>query len=61
MYVCVCVLESDRREIGERERERERERGEREHTHCTLDTLIIEQYNPGEWEGKHHLYQAFTH
>ena len=26
---------------------------EREHTRCTLDTLIIEPYNPGEREGKH--------
>ena len=54
------------REIEE-ERERGRERGrgrvrerdrEREstHTHYTLDTLIIEQYNPGEREGKHIIY-----
>ena len=51
---------------GERERERERER---EHTHCTLDTLIIERYNPGEWESKHIIYtkhlptrgQSFIH
>ena len=47
---------------------RERER-EREHTHCTLDTLIIEEYNPGEREEKHIIYtkhlptrgQSFIH
>ena len=52
----------------EREREREGER-ERAHTHCTLDTLIIEQYNPGQREGKHIIYtkhlptrrQSFIH
>ena len=41
---------------------------EREYTHCTLDTLI-EQYNPGEREGKHIIYtkhlptrgQSFIH
>ena len=48
---------------------REREGGEREHTRCTLDTLIIEQYNPGEREEKHIIYskhlptrgQSFIH
>ena len=47
---------------------RERERAHT-HTHCTLDTLIIEQYNPGEREGKHIIYtkhlptrgQSFIH
>ena len=42
---------------------------EREHTRCTLDTLIIEQYNPGEREEKHIIYtkhlptrgQSFIH
>ena len=42
---------------------------ERENTHCTLDTLIIEQYNHGEREGKHIIHtkrlptrgQSFIH
>ena len=49
-------------------RQRERER-ERTHSRCTIDTLIIEQYNPGEREGKHIIYtnhlptrgQSFIH
>ncbi len=71
--MCLRFRERERereREIGrgrgERERERERER---EHTRCTLDTLILEQYNPGEREGKHIIYtkhlptrgQSFIH
>ena len=73
--MCLCFRKRERvrerkreRERGGGERVRERER-EREHTHCTLDTLIIEQYNPGEREGKNIIYtkhlptrgQSFIH
>ena len=68
--MCLRFREREReRERGRvRERERERER-ERAHTYCTLDTLIIEQYSPGEREGKHIIYtkhlptrgQSFIH
>ena len=64
----MCLRFRERERERERESEGERER-ERAHTHCTLDTLIIEHYNPGEREGKHIIYikhlptrgQSFIH
>ena len=66
MYL--LIIQNDMKTMCLRFRERERER-EREHTRCTLDTLIIEQYNPGEREEKHIIYtkhlptrgQSFIH
>ena len=72
--MCLRLREGEKERERERERERAREREkererERENTHCILDTLIIEQYNPGEREEEHIIYnkhlptreQSFIH